>query len=128
MKVLSRIPIGVVVSIFLSLVWLYVLPDPHIPFYGEVQLIVLSFHQAIAVYAASSIIALCSESAYVLTQLSLHTNVKVFVESTALTVRSIVNCALLCLFPSLGLKGFCIGEVIFALCYPLLYLCSVSAM
>ena len=43
MKVLSRIPIGVAVSILLSLVWLYVLPDPHIPFYGEVQLIVLSF-------------------------------------------------------------------------------------
>lgn len=81
----------------------------------------LSSSQSIFVYAFSSIIALCSEVGYVLTQISLHTNVKVFVESTSLTIRSITNCILLCLFPSLGLKGFCIGELVYAFCFPLLF-------
>ena len=105
------VPIGISISIVTSLIWLYLLPDPHIAFYK----------QSIFVYALSSIIALCSEVGYVLTQISLHTNVKVFVESTSLSIRSITNCILLCLFPSLGLKGFCIGEFVYALCFPLLY-------
>ena len=78
------------------------------------------------IYAIASLIALSSESCFVITQLSLHTNIKVFVESTALTIRSLLNCVLLGLWPSLGLKGFCIAELIFACLYPSLYIVKIN--
>ena len=78
------------------------------------------------IYAIASLIALSSESCIVITQLSLHTNIKVFVESTALTIRSLLNCVLLGLWPSLGLKGFCIAELIFACLYPSLYIVKIN--
>lgn len=78
------------------------------------------------IYAFASLIALSSESCFIVTQISLHTNIKVFVESTALTIRSLLNCLLLGLWPFLGLKGFCIAEVIFACLYPILYILKIA--
>lgn len=61
------------------------------------------------------------------TQLTLHTDIKVYVESETLLIRSLLNCALVILFPSLKLTVFCISEVIYALLYPVLCLPSLPA-
>ncbi|KAK8820295.1 hypothetical protein WA577_006361, partial [Blastocystis sp. JDR] len=106
------VPIGAVISLVLCFIWIYVLPDPNIPFYTP----------AVFIYAIAALICLTSEPFYIFTQLSLNTNIKVFVESEALFVRSVLNCLLLALFPSLRLVAFCLSEFIYSLLYPILYL------
>lgn len=49
-------------------------------------------------------------------------------ESTALTIRSVFNCLLLGLWPSLGLRAFCISEVIYACSFPVLYLIRIRSI
>ena len=49
-------------------------------------------------------------------------------ESTALTIRSVFNCLLLGFWPSLGLRAFCISEVIYACSFPALYLIRIRSI
>ena len=70
----------------------------------------------------SALIVLASEPFYVFTQLTLHTDIKVYVESETLLIRSLLTCVLVILFPSLKLTVFCISEVIYSLLYPVLSL------
>ena len=49
-------------------------------------------------------------------------------ESTALTIRSVFNCLLLGLWPSLGLRAFCISEIIYACSFPILYIIRIHSI
>ena len=49
-------------------------------------------------------------------------------ESSALTIRSLLNCLLLALFPSLKLKAFCISEIVYSLSFPCLYLLQIRQL
>lgn len=110
----------------LCFIWIYVLPDPNIPFYTPVPNSSFCKTQAVFIYAIAALICLTSEPFYIFTQLSLNTNIKVFVESEALFVRSVLNCLLLALFPSLRLVAFCLSEFIYSLLYPILFSSTLS--
>jgi len=101
------IPIGILFSGVLSVVWLWMIevPDPHI---------VPHYHTGVLLFAISAIIELLSEPLYIVAQVLLYVKLKVLVEGIALACRCLVIVTLLLISPQLGILIFGIAQILLA--------------
>lgn len=107
-------PLGVVLSVILSYVWLYYLeiPDP---------VKIANYPLAVLVFAASGSIELLSEQLWVVAQAFVFLRLKVVIEGIANFARCVITLGLVVFVPDLGIIAFCIAQTAFSVLVMVLY-------
>ncbi|KAL8575487.1 hypothetical protein ACOMHN_013038 [Nucella lapillus] len=108
------VPIGVGISLALSVVWLYLLERPDVALVGHYGVGVVAF-------AVSACVEVIAEPLYVTGQAFFFIRLKVLTLGVSQAVKCGTALLLVLAFPHWGIYGFALAQVLSSLCYVALY-------
>lgn len=108
------VPVGIFCGSSLTCIWIYFLEYPSNA-YARL------YPQAVFVFMISAVFELLVEPLWLIAQEFLFIHARVLIEASALAVKCLSTILVIFVFPSAGLTGFCVAQLMHTFAYVLIY-------